>query len=338
MATEKDDREDRAAVLAAAAGHVLARSLHVAVDLRLAERLRQGPLSSAELARLTATDETSLYRLMHFLGRHGYFEEQAGRSFALARLGRLLCADAPDNLPAVIRSLGHQGVWAAFSDFSAAIRTGEAPESGRGRSLYQRHREADDHALAEAMAGYHAGEPERVAEQGDFARASLIVDVGGSSGGLLTAILTRHPHLRGIVFDRPGLAADAEKRIQAAGARDRCRFVGGDFFAEVPAGGDTYLLSHVLHDWSDREALEILRCCRRAMPAGARLLLIEALMTPEGHNEDELPADLMLLANTEGRLRTLEEYRLLMSDAGMKLETAAGCGPTLTIIEARSAR
>ena len=38
---------------------------------------------------------------------------------------------------------------------------------------------------------------------------------------------------------------------------DRCAVVGGDFFREVPGGGDAYLLKHVIHDWNDERAVEM---------------------------------------------------------------------------------
>ena len=43
--------------------------------------------------------------------------------------------------------------------------------------------------------------------------------------------------------------------------------IGGDFFESVPADGDAYILSRVIHDWDDAAALKILGNCRRAMQA-----------------------------------------------------------------------
>ena len=66
----------------------------------------------------------------------------------------------------------------------------------------------------------------------------------------------------------------------AAGVADRCTLVGGDFFVEVPAGGDAYVLSQILHDWDDERCVEILEQCRRAMPDHGKLLVVELVLPP----------------------------------------------------------
>ena len=52
-------------------------------------------------------------------------------------------------------------------------------------------------------------------------------------------------------------------------------YVGGDFFIEVPGGGDAYLLAQILHDWNDERSVAILRQCRRVVPAQGRLLVMK---------------------------------------------------------------
>ena len=68
------------------------------------------------------------------------------------------------------------------------------------------------------------------------------MDVGGGQGTLLAPILTAHPQIRGILFEKPHVIAMAQPIFEGAGLNERCEFVAGDFFAAVPAGGDVYLL------------------------------------------------------------------------------------------------
>ena len=328
----------RAEVLAAASGHILARAIHVALALDLAERLGGGARPLRELAVECGADERALGRLLHFLSRHDFFADCGGDRFGLTERAAMLRSDAPAWTADVVRSLGHPGVWEAFGNLEQAVRSGRGPARRGGTALYDASGELPHEAeFSRAMAGYHAGEPEAVASHYDFSGYRSLLDIGGSSGALISAILLRYPALRGTIFDRPGLARQARACLAACGLEERCGFIGGDFFDSVPAGADLYILSHVLHDWPDTEAGRILGHCRAAMGGGARLIVLEALVAPGGEGESEIPADLLLLANTDGRLRTLAEHRALLAAAGLRLTRTVACGPRVSAIEAEPA-
>ena len=128
------------------------------------------------------------------------------------------------------------------------------------------------------MVGFHGAEPPAVAAAYDFSGLKTIVDVGGATGNLLTTILASYPGSRGILFDLPHVVRDAPPLIQARGLTDRVTIEAGNFFESVPSGGDAYLLSHIIHDWSEEQCLAILGNCRRAMNPGGRLLIIEMVL------------------------------------------------------------
>jgi hypothetical protein len=119
------------------------------------------------------------------------------------------------------------------------------------------------------------------------------------------------------------VAARAQARLAEAGLADRCTAVGGDFFKDVPRGGDAYVLKHVIHDWNDERSLEILGACRRAMRADARLLVIEGVYPPR--IEPSLASvsaasnDVNMLVATGGRQRSEPEFRALYEAAGFTL-------------------
>ena len=108
--------------------------------------------------------------------------------------------------------------------------------------------------------GAREQEADAVVAAYDFGAFSSLVDVGGGRGVLLDAILRTAPSSRPSLFDRPAAVEAARAFL---GERASC--VVGDFFESVPAGADAYLLSRVLHDWDDEDALRILRVCREAM-------------------------------------------------------------------------
>jgi O-methyltransferase domain len=122
--------------------------------------------------------------------------------------------------------------------------------------------------FSESMIGLHSQEPPAVAAAYDFSTFNTIVDVGGATGSMLAAILTRHAGPRGVLFDRPHVVADAPALLAAKGISDRVTIEPGDFFKTVPAGADAYVLSHIIHDWSEDQCLTILGHVRKAMNAG----------------------------------------------------------------------
>jgi SAM-dependent methyltransferase len=198
---------------------------------------------------------------------------------------------------------------------------------------------AFDHALGmsafeylqshpDAAAIYHDGmdkiqalETSAVINAYDFPPVGTIVDVGGGNGSLLAAILQTVPETRGVVFDLPNAQSDVEATIRTAGLTERIRFEPGDFFAELTAGGDCYLLRQIIHDWEDEDAVTILRSCRRAIAADGRLLIIELILPPEGASSLEaVMLDVTMLVRLGGRERTAAQYATLLNAAGFDLD------------------
>ena len=74
---------------------------------------------------------------------------------------------------------------------------------------------------------------------------------------LVIGILKANPSLRGMVFDQPATIERTKQQIERRGLIARCRAAGGDFFKEVPSGGDAYILKHVIHEWNDEQAADL---------------------------------------------------------------------------------
>jgi hypothetical protein len=147
------------------------------------------------------------------------------------------------------------------------------------------------------------------------------VDVAGGNGALLARLLPRAPHLRGVLLERPHAIDAARGNLARAGCLDRCDLTAGDFTRAVPSGGDVYILSRILHDWSDEQCRQILARCAEAMAPCAELLVVERLLP-----EDDTPSlavawDLHMMCNVGGRERTAGHYGRLLEEAGFRLES-----------------
>jgi hypothetical protein len=122
------------------------------------------------------------------------------------------------------------------------------------------------------------------------------------------------------LYDLPSVVAGAHE-LRGSAVAPRCELVGGDMFASVPAGGDVYVLKRIVHDWSDGEAVQILKNCRAAMADGGGVVLVEQIVRPA-----EVSPDLMMLVLVTGRERTEEDFRALFAGAGLNLTHVLAAG------------
>jgi hypothetical protein len=318
-------------------GFQVSQAIHVAATLGVADLLADGPRTSDELAAATNADSGSLYRLLRALAAVGVFHEDEGRRFSLAPTGALLQSDVPGSLRGWAMHVGRPYFQEAWSHLEHSIRTGDnAFEHAHGTDVWTyRAEHPNESAIFDQGMGSLTGVANQtLLEAYDFGRFGTMVDVGGGNGALLAGLLDRFPTMRGILFDQPHVVANAAAVLERAGVAGRCEIVGGSFFDEVPTGGDAYTLKSIIHDFDDERAVAILRTCRRAMAAGATLLLIERIVGPPNEDPRTKFSDLNMLVAPAGQERTLEEWGALLTRAGFRLAGATPSTSGFAVIEA----
>lgn len=248
--------------------------------------------------------------------------------------------DVPQSSRALVLQFTGPRSQDAWRELEYCVRTGEPAFRKRGITdpFGELRRDPEQSAIFDAaMADFTRFVAVAVASAYDFSPVRTLVDVGGGNGALLIGILKANPHLRGIVFDRPDAAERARRNIAEGGLSDRCQAVGGDFFQEVPPGGDAYVLKHVIHDWNDERAGAILRNCRRAMSAEGKLLIVEGVYPPRiDRSRDSYGAaanDMNMLVATGGRQRSEAEFRALYEAAGFGLGRIVPTVAPVSVVE-----
>ena len=81
--------------------------------------------------------------------------------------------------------------------------------------------------------------------------------------------------------------------------RERVEIVGGDFFKEVPKGGDLYVLKAILHDWDDAHCVSILKNVRAAMKPTSKVVVVEVALADHAPTPAHL-MDLNMLVMSGG--------------------------------------
>ena len=322
-----DTAESRLARLAD--GFLATQLLYVAAELRLADALADQPRTAAELAEKVGADPGVLRRVLRGLAAEQVLDELPDGRFALAPSGELLREGVPGSLRGPVLARGGLYYGAMAGLLPSALGGGTPFDLVHGMTFFaylDAHPERSATFQA-SMTARSAREAAAVVDAYDFRPFRTIVDVGGGKGGLLGAVLEAAPELAGVLFDRPEVVRDAGLPA-----------VGGDFFVEVPAGADAYLLSRVIHDWDDADAVAILRTCRRAMAAWGRLLLVEAVLPDRAADQPAaVRMDLHMLNLLRGRERTAGEFAELLDAAGLELTDviAADKSTGLHVLEAR---
>ena len=320
-------------------GYLTTQLLYVAAKLGVADVLADGPRTGREVAEAVGADPDALTRMLRGLVLEDVLAEDGDGRFALTTVGEGLRDGVPGSQRGAILVRGEAYWSAAAGMLRTAIEGGTAFEHVHGERFF-------DHLAAhpEREAAFQASMADRARREAadvvsvyDFAGMTELVDVGGGSGVLLEAVLRATPALRGVLVDRPEVAALAQRRLEAAGLEDRCRCVTGDFFVAVPPGADAYLLSRVIHDWDDADAGRVLATCRAAMSDGSRLLLVEAIVPERARDSPEaIRMDLHMLMLLRARERTEAQFRDLLAGAGFDLRrvvpTASAAG--LSVLEA----
>ena len=172
----------------------------------------------------------------------------------------------------------------------------------------------------------------------DFRQFRTLMDVGGSYGALLAAILRANPDQTGRVFDLPGLAEASSAYLAQAGVADRAGFSGGSFFEAIPDGADAYLLKSIIHDWQDEQAVGILTNCRKAAGEAGKVLVIERIAPAQVEaGPEQLPTirgDILMLTANGGTERTEAQYRDLFTRAGLQLASVTPTTSGFSVMEA----
>ncbi|OVA00532.1 O-methyltransferase [Macleaya cordata] len=168
-----------------------------------------------------------------------------------------------------------------------------------------------------------------------FDGVGSIVDVGGGTGMMIGEIVKAHPRIQGINFDLPHVVATAPECEGVA-------HVGGDMFVDIPHA-DAVIMKWIMHDWSDKDCVRILKNCRKAIPKETgKVIIFDCVLPPDGPDDKgglfdntRLVFDLLMIAHSSGgKERTEVEWKRLLKDGGFPSYKIIQIPALLSIIEA----
>lgn len=318
----------------------IAQAIHVVAKLGVADRIAQGMTGARELAAACAVDADALERVLRALSVPGIVRELGDGRYELTELGQTLRSGAPGSVARMAIMLGEDFHWRPVGAMLHSVKTGKpAFDHVFGADAWHHWQKHPDQAeiFNDAMTEFSRAAAGAIVGAYDFARFRKLVDVGGGHGLLLSEALRKAPRLAGVLFDQPDVVKGAAT-VLPADVSGRCQAVGGDFLQSVPAGGDAYMMKHIIHDWDDERCLRILSNVRKVIPADGTLLVIEMVVPPAGAPHFAKLLDLeMLLMTQGGRERTEAEFSALFARAGFELARVVPTPAPVSVIEGKPA-
>lgn len=280
------------------------QTIGAAVELGVIEAL---PATEEEVTERCGLRADGARRLLRALGELS-LTARRGEQWTLTARGELLRADHALTLAdAAVEYAGpFTAMWSRLPDALRQSTAWTAPDVF-GEVARDDARRVGHHRMLRSYARHDYAE---VCRALDLHGDERVVDAGGGLGVLAQRILDAHPSAEVTILERPEV-------VTMAPPSSDVRWLRGSLFEPWGIEADAVVLSRVLHDWDDTEALQILVQARAVLPRDGRLYIVEMLIPDE--SVAGALCDLHLLMATGGRERSAEHFGRLLSAAGFEL-------------------
>jgi acetylserotonin O-methyltransferase len=297
------------------------KTMFAAVSLGVFDALESGPLSAVALAESLRLDAGALERLLDGCVCLQILKKEGSLYANTPTASAYLCKRSAARMTGYL-NYSNEILWKMWGNLEGAVREGTnrwQETFGWDGPIFSSFFKTEA-AMREFLMGMHGQgllSSPRVVTAFDLSRFHRLVDLGGATGHLVIAACEHYPQLHGVVFDLPETGALAREIVGASPAASRIEIIAGDFFSDELPEGDIYSLGRILHDWTEAKGLALLRRIHDRLPSGGALLIAEKLLDDDKNGPRwAVMQNLGMLLYTEGKERTLSEYKTLLDQVG----------------------
>ena len=323
------------AVLSLGSAHFFSQCLYTVVSLGVPDVIGAGTLSFREIVGSLgcSVNEDLLLRQMRAVASKGVLLESAGENgefmYSLTPVGKLLQTGVGPQMPSMacgIEMWLSSEMWSAWGKLpDATYAGGDIPYRAVTGMLfldYCKIHPTYAKAFNDFMSFFTASEAKGIFDGYDWSvyNGKTVCDFGGSFGTTMATLKARYPQINTLSFDLPEVIdsiTDLPKGVE---------LVKGNLFdpSTIPKC-DLAFLKHVFHTMSDEQSNKILQSLHSALPAHAKLVVVDSVLPGPGEdicsplNTERLQYS-CLTATFGGKTRTLVEWQTLFSANGWALE------------------
>jgi hypothetical protein len=302
-------------------GYYVSFSIGLCAKLEIPELLQNKAQTIEELSEKTEMNKEALLKMMRLLVANNIFTEISAESFKNNEMSKTLISE--------LKYLSQLHVSQVFQEswrnLEYSIKNEKsATKYVTGNSFYNylnldKNQEIRD-IFDKAMVEIQSEDGRVIHDYYDFSIYKKIYDIGGGSGKFLSSIKRKYEHISATLFDTEKVI----NKINPNSIAD-ISLLKGDFFESIPNDGDLYILRHIIHNWGDNEAVQILEECVSETSHEARFLVIEMVLDTDSEKkqtkeEITIYRDIHMLVALEGKQRTLKEFEGIFSSASLEIE------------------
>ena len=317
-----DSDSHRSQLMLMSCGFLVSRAIQVFAQLKIADHLIQPQKIDVDFAAKLNLNQEMLYRLLRMLSGHGIVYQNKDNTFSLTAIGEYLRSDHPETLCNFLEMEGNAQRWNSYSKLDETLKTGKTSFDLLYNEDYFSNLKKNDQAQDQFNRGMNdISHNENIIIADFFKNKSMhsLVDVGGGVGELLREMKKANAHLqKAILFDYTPLTV-AQKNLLD---QHSVQFVQGSFFDKniIPQGKDLYILKRILHDWSDKQAAQILTQVADSLSSHSKLYIIDCIMDDSNNYHISKDIDFEMMVLFGGKERTREEFSNIITSAGLTLQ------------------